>query len=175
MVCTRRYTTDKRAKNPKKVTRLTFEIQQKDAKLMKLLKEKLGFGIFRDNAKSGGRTYAKFEVSDQPSLKRLMHLFNGNLTLPKRVEKFDYWVKFAVRMVPKGFVIKNQLVKPSLQNAWICCFYAAYRMTSSASTNRNPDAAPRYRFDQKVTLTQNDTHGEQYKICLERLVISFIR
>nr|WDY12832.1 putative LAGLIDADG homing endonuclease [Chloroidium sp. KL-2023a] len=151
---TPRYTTDKRAKNPKKVTRLTFEIRQKDPRLMKRLQEKLGFGIGKDNTKSRGRMYAKFVVGDQPSLKRIMHLFNGNLTLPKRTND------------PKRVCYKESACK-SLQNAWISgfleaegCFYASYRMHSIASTDRNPDAIPRYRFTQKVTLTQQDTHGE---------------
>ena len=105
-------------------TRLNFEIKQKDPKLLKLIQKKLGFGRYND-VKVGGRPYGQFEVSDQEGLKRLMHLLNGNLSLPKRVAQFDYWVKFGVRIQPPGFVIKNQLVEPSLQNAWISGFIDA--------------------------------------------------
>ncbi len=135
--------------------RLSFEIIQKDAKLMYKIRTTLGFGkvsfFIRNN-----ETYWKYSVEDKKGLQRIMLLFNGNLVLPKKYAQFIQWITLGQSICPKNFVLKKQIVQVSLETGWLSgfieaegCFYAIFRLNLE-----------NYHFYQKLTLTQQDTHGE---------------
>jgi len=139
--------------------RLSFEIAQKDPALMYKVRTTLGFGhvtSFRQN----NETYWKFSVEDKKGVQRIMLLFNGNLVLPRRYEQFVHWVNFGKSICPANFILKVQRVEVSLRTGWLAgfiesegCFYANFKF-------KNPSSLKDWDFDQKLTITQQDTHGE---------------
>jgi hypothetical protein len=139
--------------------RLFFEITQKDPALMYKVRTTLGFGqvtSFRRN----NETYWKFSVEDKRGVQRIMLLFNGNLVLPKRYEEFVQWVNFGKNLYPANFILKVQRVEVSLRTGWLAgfiesegCFYANLKFKDTLCLKD-------WDFDQKLTITQQDTHGE---------------
>ena len=139
--------------------RLFFEIAQKDPTLMYKVRTTLGFGhvtCFKRN----NEIYWKLSVEDKRGIQRIMLLFNGNLVLPRRYEQFAHWINFGKSICPENFVLKAQRVKVSLRTGWLSgfieskgCFYANFRF-------KNRSSLKDWGFDQKLTITQQDTHGE---------------
>lgn len=71
--------------------RMYFTITQKDHQSLYKIKKTLGFGrVIIDNNYQG---IARYTVSDNTSLERLIHLFNGNLLLEKTNHRFQRWVE----------------------------------------------------------------------------------
>jgi len=138
--------------------RLSFEIVQKDAKLMYKIRTTLGFGKVLPSVRNN-QTYWKYSIEDKQNLQRIMLLFNGNLVLPKRCAQFKKWVTAGKLICPETFVLKNQRVQVCLKTGWLSgfieaegCFYANLRV--------NQLRLDAFSFNQKLTITQKDTHGE---------------
>ena len=70
-------------KTEKSPLRLFFILTQKDIQVLHMIRTTLGFGRV---SKHGD--YFRYIVADQSSLKRLIHLFNGNLVLEKTQNRF---------------------------------------------------------------------------------------
>lgn len=138
--------------------RLSFEILQKDAKLIYKIRTTLGFGqvsFFTRN----NQTYYKYAVESKQGIQRIMLLFNGNFVLPKRYVQFIRWITVGKAICPQNFSVKKQRVQVSLQTGWLAgfieaegCFYANFQKTNSNLGY--------FSFNQKLTITQKDTHGE---------------
>ena len=136
--------------------RLRFSITQKDAKLIFKVKKRLGFGYVSRNGE-----YFSFRVDDKKGIQRLQALFNGNLVLPKRIAQFVYWVNYKQEIQHPMFHLispKAKPILPSLEDAWISgfieaegCFYANLNTKKEFFSIKS----------HKVTITQQDTHGEK--------------
>ena len=150
--------------------RLSFEIVQKDAKLMYKIRTMLGFGKVSSFTRTT-QTYWKYSVEDKQGLQRIMVLFNGNFVLAKRYKQFAHWVNAGKSICPPHFSLKNQRVQVSLQTGWLVgfieaegCFYVNFRAKHRLSLES-------FSFSQKLTITQKDTYGE--KDVLQEIALLF--
>jgi hypothetical protein len=87
---------------------------------MFFIKEILGFGQVNYYPKINSGTYI---LSDSNDIALLIHLFNGNLILPKRIKQLKEWLT-VYRENPKNYdisLIKNY-IKLSLKIVWISGF-----------------------------------------------------
>nr|YP_010732229.1 putative LAGLIDADG homing endonuclease [Watanabea sichuanensis]WDY13143.1 putative LAGLIDADG homing endonuclease [Watanabea sichuanensis] len=142
--------------------RLGFSVCQNDAKILHRIRSTLGFGTILSFTRKE-KVYWQYRVEDKQGIQRIMSLFNGNLVFPKRYIQFQKWVNLRKDIWSSDFVLKEQRVIPSLQNGWLSgfieakgCFYANFRLkTHHQHTNTY------WGFDQKLTLTQQDLHGER--------------
>ena len=149
--------------------RLSFEIVQKDAKLIYKIRTTLGFGqvsFFTRN----NQTYYKYAVESKQGIQRIMLLFNGNFVLPKKYVQFIRWITVGKAVCPPNFSLKKQRVQVSLQTGWLAgfieaegCFYANFQKTNSNSGH--------FSLNQKLTITQKDTHGES--LVLQDILVLF--
>ena len=133
--------------------RISFTIVQKDSQLLYKVKKGLGFGSV-----SKDRNFLRFRVDDKRGIQRLQSIFNGNLVLPKRRIQFENWVSFKKKVQHSTFCLYNRPLMPTLKTAWLSGFIEAegcfYVRLSKKSTG--------FRIaDQKLTITQTDTHGER--------------
>ena len=132
--------------------RLSFTIVQKDPQLMYKVKKGLGFGSV-----SKDRIYSRFTIDDKRGIQRLQSIFNGNLVLPKRRIQFANWVNFKEKIHHPTFFLSHRFVLPTLGTAWISGFIEAEGCFYVGSSHK----ATGFRIqDQKLSLTQTDTHGE---------------
>lgn len=150
--------------------RLSFEILQKDAKLMYKIRTTLGFGKVSCFTRTN-ETYWKYSVEDKKGLQRIMLLFNGNFVLPKKYEQFAYWVSIGKTISPLNFSLKLQRVQVSLKTGWLSgfieaegCFYANFKAKQKFELEN-------FSFDQKLTITQKNTHGES--VVLQEITVLF--
>jgi hypothetical protein len=161
--------------------RLSFEIVQKDAKLIHKIRTTLGFGrVFcftRNN-----QIYYKYVVGNKEGIQRIMLLFNGNFVLPKRYIQFARWVHVGKDICPPNFALKMQRVEVSLQTGWLAgfieaegCFYASFRAKQISNRGKYSTTdeffGNKFSFDQKLTITQKDTHGES--LVLQKILLLF--
>ncbi len=140
--------------------RLSFEIVEKDAKLLYKIRTTLGFGIVRSFTRNN-ETYYKYTVENKQGLQRIMLLFNGNFVLMKRYVQFKNWVWVSKDIFSENFVVKNQCVQVSLKTAWLSGFIEAEGYFYANFTRNNLNSSF-FNFNQKLTITQKDTHGESF-------------
>lgn len=171
--------------------RLSFEIGQKDPQLIHKIRSTLGFGTVSSFTLKS-EIYWRYKVEDKKGLQRLMHLFNGNLVLPKKYLQFQHWVTIGKAICPPNFSFKLQRVIVSLQTGWLAgfieaegCFYAAFRAkymkkkadlfemssTFDSSNLTKTLKQSEWGFDQKFTLTQKDVYGEL--LVLQEIIMLF--
>ena len=131
----------------------SFTIVQKDSQLLYKVKKGLAFGSV-----SKDRNFYRFRVDDKRGIQRLQSIFNGNLVLPKRRIQFENWISFKKKVQHSTFCLYNRSLMPTLKTAWLSgfieaegCFYV--RLSKKTSGFRIAD--------QKLTITQTDTHGER--------------
>ena len=100
--------------------KLSFVIGQKDVGVLYHIQEVLGFGmvnVYPD------REHGRYAVWDSNHIALLIHLFNGNLVLPKRIDQLKVWL--AVYNSKKGnipIISLQNAVKLSLNSAWLAGF-----------------------------------------------------
>ena len=70
-----------------KKARLFFIINQKEEKILHIIRGCLGFGKV-----STYNTYSRFIVADKTNVDRLISIFNGNLVLNKTNDRFNLWL-----------------------------------------------------------------------------------
>lgn len=101
--------------------RLFFIINQKEEKILYLIKTNLGFGKV-----STYKNYSRFIVADTKNIDRLISIFNGNLVLNKTNTRFLSWLQtrnlYSADKIE--FLQKNTLVNLS-DNAWLSGFIDA--------------------------------------------------
>ena len=105
---------------------LAFVITQAtvDKQILEFIQEILGFG--KVIAQSAITT--RYVTQNKKEIDIIISLFNGNLILPKRQEKFDLFVKGFNKWATKGrilldpVVIKNRSIFPTLNDAWFAGF-----------------------------------------------------
>jgi len=105
---------------------LCFVITQSnlDIYVLEYIKEILGFGKVIPQSK----TTSRYVTQNKKEIELLVHLFNGNLILPRRKEKFEEFVKGFNTWVTKGRIqlntveIKHTYILPSLDNNWLSGF-----------------------------------------------------
>ena len=67
--------------------RLFFIINQKQQKILYIIKKNLGFGKV-----STYKTYSRYIVADKENIDKLIFIFNGNLVLNKTNTRFLSWL-----------------------------------------------------------------------------------
>jgi len=150
---------------PKNQTKkcLSFEIVQKDAKIIHKIRTQLGYGVVSICREK----YWKYSVSDKKGLQRLVSLFSGNLVLPKRRQQFTTWIEVGntLGLWSPPFIFsefQNRLVrqvKPTVETGWFAgfvdaegYFYANFSVPAPGS-RMSP-------FVQKFQITQQHLVGE---------------
>lgn len=147
--------------------RLSFEIGQKDPKVLYLIKKVLGFGLIHSRQKKNtNQPYWVYRIQTKKNIQRLIHLLNGNLVLTKRRVQFNKWLKKAKKMniVPFNLRTKNisiyNGVQISLKTGWLSgfidaegCFYATLSTPSTCSL-----LTPSIK--QKMHITQKKVYNE---------------
>lgn len=105
---------------------LVFVITQAttDKQVLEFIQEILGFGkVIPQSAIT-----SRYVTQNKKEIDIIISLFNGNLVLPKRQEKFDIFVKGFNKWVTKGriilepVVINNKPILPTLNDAWFAGF-----------------------------------------------------
>lgn len=135
--------------------RLSFEISQKDPKLLFKIKKSLGFGFVRAFNDKG---FFRFTVEDKKGIERLQVLFNGNLILPKVQNRYLNWLKS--KTFKEGFITKPFDKSPSLETAWLLGFIEAEGCFSCSLGNLSERSIQNFSLKQKFTLKQKDVNGE---------------
>lgn len=105
---------------------LAFVITQAtvDKQILEFIQEILGFGKVIPQS----TIISRYVTQNKKEIDILISIFNGNLVLPKRQEKFDTFVKGFNKWVTKGrillepVVINNKPILPSLNDAWFAGF-----------------------------------------------------
>lgn len=138
-------------------SRVSFTIKQNQAPLLYKIRKSLGFGTVRKDSSAEG--IYRFTVEDKMGIRRLMAIFNGNIILPKIRCRYKNWVE-KIKFWP-DFQVREHLVNPSLETAWLSglaeaegCFYAVLTTPSQRSIQE-------FRLTQKFTLTQKNVLGEK--------------
>jgi LAGLIDADG endonuclease/Cytochrome C and Quinol oxidase polypeptide I len=105
---------------------LAFVITQStiDIKVLEYIKEILGFG----KVIAQGKTTSRYITQSKVEIDIIISLFNGNIVLPSKQERFETFVTGFNEWVNKGriklspvTIIKNSIL-PSLNNAWLTGF-----------------------------------------------------
>jgi hypothetical protein len=105
---------------------LCFVITQSnlDIYVLEFIQETLGFGKVIPQSK----TTSRYVTQNKKEIELFVYLFNGNLILPRRKEKFEEFVKGFNAWVSKGNIrldtveIKYTSILPSLDNHWLSGF-----------------------------------------------------
>ena len=105
---------------------LCFVITQSniDIYVLEFIQETLGFGKVIPQSKVTSR----YLTQNKKEIELFVHLFNGNLILPRRKEKFEEFVKGFNAWVSKGRIkldtveVKHTSILPSLDNNWLLGF-----------------------------------------------------
>ncbi len=142
----------------KKRPAILFCINQKDSQLMFKIKKRLGFGIVTSYVQNN-TTYHRYAVYDNVSIRRLIHLFNGNLLSDKVSKRFELWLQQyngqQHYMVDNHSCILFKPAKPTL------CFYSAWLSGFTdaeggfyASLTKQKNYKLQYRLRIKFYITQ---------------------
>ena len=138
---------------------LQFVITQssEDVEILNYIQTNLGFGKV---IKQGSRT-SRYIVQDLNHLYLILLLFNGNIILPSRKDRFKAFLEVYNQKVLKGKIKGLQTIKyqisnilPSLNNSWLTGFTDAEGCFNLNSTKRNAVSAGyrvilRFLLDQK--------------------------
>ena len=103
---------------------LQFVITQKDIKVLEMIYETLKFGRV---IKQGKLTY-RFIIEQKKLIELIVLLFNGNMILPSRINRFKKFLEVYNKKAIKGKIILSKIDfiesknEPSLNNAWLSGF-----------------------------------------------------
>jgi hypothetical protein len=103
---------------------LQFVITQKDIKVLNMIYNTLNFGRV---IKQGKLTY-RFIVEQKNLIELIVLIFNGNMLLPSRINRFKKFLEVYNKKAIKGKIILSQIEfitpqnEPSLDNAWLSGF-----------------------------------------------------
>lgn len=123
-----------------------FDITQSlsDIQVLYYIKKELGFGkvLIR---KGKDRNVGVFYVSSKENFSKLIHIFNGNLSINYKKEQFKVWLNTYNEQYNMNVSFKDQLIKPSLHSGWISgfvdaegCFYARVKSCSTSKLRKGP-------------------------------------
>ena len=122
---------------------LSFVITQAtdDEQILQLIKNKLGIGRV---IKQGKRT-SRYIVENKKELELINSLFNGNLVLPSKQQKFNDFLQIFNKKSLKGKILLDPIkpiksnILPSLSNSWLTgftdaegCFTISFLSNSNA-------------------------------------------
>ena len=161
--------------------RLTFQISQKEKRIIEKIADTFGFGTVNCYKKKEG-IYWRWTVDSKKSIEKLAFLLSGNLILETRQKKFLHWVETGKKrgMFKQSFNKKiSWSSNVDLNNAWLSgfidaegCFYAHFSLppTIKQKVNQLPKMKKKwlnehaqiftelsqfkFRLSQKMTLTQ---------------------
>jgi len=103
---------------------LQFVITQKDIKVLEMIYDTFKFGRV---IKQGKFTY-RFIVEQKILIELIILIFNGNMILPSRINRFKKFLEVYNKKAIKGKIILSQIEfiksqnEPSLNNAWLSGF-----------------------------------------------------
>ena len=122
---------------------LSFVITQStgDEQILQLIKDKLGLGRI---IKQGTRT-SRYIVEDKKGLELINSLFNGNIILPSKQQRFNEFLQVFNQKAIKGKILLDQIkpikskILPDLSNSWLSgftdaegCFTVSFLSNSKA-------------------------------------------
>ena len=116
---------------------LQFVITQKDIKVLEMIYETLKFGRV---IKQGKLTY-RFIIEQKKLIELIVLLFNGNMILPSRINRFKKFLEVYNKKAIKGKIILSKIDfiesknEPSLNNAWLSGFFDADGTVTINQTN----------------------------------------
>ena len=146
---------------------LCFVITQStiDIYILEFIKETLGFG----KVISQSKTTSRYVTQNKKEIELLIHLFNGNLILPRRKEQFEKFIKGFNIWVSKGRILLNPVeirhtsILPSLDNSWLTGFTDG-EGCFTCSINKDKGFSFNFNISQK---------WEQNVVILEHLCVLF--
>ena len=146
---------------------LCFVITQStiDIYILEFIKETLGFG----KVISQSKTTSRYVTQNKKEIELLIHLFNGNLILPRRKEQFEKFLQGFNIWVTKGRIILNPIeirhtsILPSLNNSWLTGFTDG-EGCFTCSINKDKGFSFNFNISQK---------WEQNLVILEHLCVLF--
>ena len=126
-------------------TALIFTIDQYDRKILDKIQKGLGFGqIYPGRGKN--KNLNQYWASSFADVTKLVHLFNGNLTLDKTHARFKRWVDgynrrfMGISYISSPLLVQSRQPIVTLQSAWLAgfidaegSFHAHYRSKPPAS------------------------------------------
>ena len=146
---------------------LCFVITQStiDIYILEFIKETLGFG----KVISQSKTTSRYVTQNKKEIELLIHLFNGNLILPRRKEQFEKFLQGFNIWVTKGRILLNPVeiihtsILPSLDNSWLTGFTDG-EGCFTCSINKDKGFSFNFNISQK---------WEQNLVILEHLCVLF--
>jgi len=146
---------------------LCFVITQStiDIYILEFIKETLGFG----KVISQSKTTSRYVTQNKKEIELLIHLFNGNLILPRRKEQFEKFIQGFKIWVTKGRILLNPVeiihtsILPSLDNSWLTGFTDG-EGCFTCSINKDKGFSFNFNISQK---------WEQNVVILEHLCVLF--
>lgn len=139
--------------------RLFFVINQKEEKILHIIRSNLGFGKV-----STYKTYSRFIVADTTNIDRLIYIFNGNLILNKTNARFMLWLNarnnnctFKIKYLNKNefFDFKN--------NSWLSGFIDAEGCFNVIKI-KNEKYSLKYRVRLRFIIDQKNEKWIFYKL-----------
>lgn len=147
-----------------KKDRFGIEVTQKDEKLIHKIRSELGFGLITKIIKND-QTYCRYYVHSLENLRRVISLFNGNLVMVKRQERFKNWLSSFNQKHNTTFLFSQTKPQISLKNAWLSGFLegdAGFYVRPTNLVRCNKNGSMKYDIQMKFYITQK---GEQEVLC----------
>nr|YP_009184845.1 putative LAGLIDADG homing endonuclease [Jenufa perforata]ALO62919.1 putative LAGLIDADG homing endonuclease [Jenufa perforata] len=107
-----------------KPKKLSFEITQKDPRLLFFIRKNLGFGLVYPFTNKD-RIYYRYYTSKKENIFKIVALLNGNLILEKRKKQFEFWLSIINQKWFLLIPLKPCKQSPSLKNGWVSGFVEA--------------------------------------------------
>ena len=139
-----------------KKDRFGIEVTQKDEKLIHKIRSELGFGLISKIIR-GDESYWRYYVHSLKNLGRVISLFNGNLVMVRRQERFKSWLSSFNQRHNTTFLFSQRKPKVSLKNAWLSGFLegdAGFYVRPTSLTRCNKNGSMKYDIKMKFYITQ---------------------
>ena len=136
--------------------RFGIEVTQKDEKLIHKIRSELGFGLISEITKDD-QTYWRYYVQNLENLKRVISLFNGNLVMVKRQERFKSWLSSFNQRHNTAFLFSQTKLEVSLKNAWLSGFLegdAGFYVRPTNLVRYNKNGSMKYDIKMRFYITQ---------------------
>lgn len=145
-----------------KNSRLSFEISQKDPKVLFQIKKTLGFGsVVKDF--SNQTKYWLYKVDDKKNFHRIISLLNGNLVLTKHYMKFNKLIEIAKKESYLPVNVENKQIKRqiSTETAWLSGFIDSEGCFYANILTPEPESLSTFSIEQNFSITQKNSYDEK--------------
>ena len=152
--------------NSNEKDRFGIEVTQKDEKLIHKIRSELGFGLITKVIKND-QTYWRYYVHSLKNLKRVINLFNGNLVMVKKQERFKNWLFSFNQRYNTTFLFSQTKPEVSLKNAWLSGFLegdAGFYVRPTNLVRYNKNGSSKYDIKMKFYITQKGEENVLHQI-----------